>query len=146
MIKVFIDTNILVYALDRHDPAKQKRCRECLRRCEMDRRGVISTQVLQEFFVTCTRKLGTDPLVTKSILHSLERFEIVTVTVDLVKDAIDCSILDRIAFWDALIVVAAESAMCAELWTEDLNAGQIIRNVRVVNPLPDVCERSGPAI
>ena len=48
--------------------------------------------------------------------------------------AIDCSILGRISFWDALIVVSAEKAACAELWTEDLNDGQLIRGVRIRNP------------
>ncbi|MBW2208914.1 MAG: hypothetical protein JRG79_18575 [Deltaproteobacteria bacterium] len=54
---------------------------------------------------------------------------------EIVKDAIDCSILNRLSLWDALIVVAAESARCEKIWTENLNDGQIIRGVRVENPL-----------
>jgi hypothetical protein len=53
----------------------------------------------------------------------------------LIKEAIDCAIINRLSFWDALIVVAAESAHCEELWTEDLNPGQVIRGVRIENPL-----------
>ena len=53
----------------------------------------------------------------------------------LIKDAIDCAIINRLSFWDALVVVAAESARCETLWTEDLNHGQIIRGVRIENPL-----------
>jgi len=135
MSKVFIDTNILVYAMDAFDTAKQKRCRDLLRSLNSDVRGVISTQVMQEFYVTATKKLGADPLVVKDLLNAFERFDTVIVTPEIVKDAIDCSILNRLSLWDALIVVAAESALCEKIWTEDLNDGQIIRGVRVENPL-----------
>lgn len=53
----------------------------------------------------------------------------------IIKEAIDCSIINRLSFWDSLIVTAAESAQCEILWTEDLNDGQIVRSVRIVNPL-----------
>lgn len=135
MSKVFIDTNILVYAMDAFDTAKQKRCRDLLRSLNSDVRGVISTQVMQEFYVTATKKLGADPLVVKDLLNAFERFDTVIVTPEIVKDAIDCSILNRLSLWDALIVVTAESARCEKIWTEDLNDGQIIRGVRVENPL-----------
>ncbi len=135
MTKVFIDTNILVYAMDTFDPVRQKRCRELLSLLNTDTRGVISTQVMQEFYVTATRKLEADPLVVKQLLNAFERFDTVVITPEMIKEAIDCSILNRLSLWDALIVVAAESARCEKLWTEDLNEGQIIRGVRVVNPL-----------
>jgi len=135
MSKVFIDTNILVYALDSFDQAKQKRCRDLLRSLSADLRGVISTQVMQEFYVTAIKKLGTEPLVAKDLLNAFQRFEIVIVTPEIIKEAIDSSILNRLSFWDALIVAAAESARCDRIWTENLNDGQIIRGVRVENPL-----------
>jgi len=135
MPKVFIDTNILVYALDSFDQAKQKRCRDLLRSLSADLRGAISTQVMQEFYVTAIKKLGTEPLVAKDLLNAFQRFEIVIVTPEIIKEAIDSSILNRLSFWDALIVAAAESARCDRIWTEDLNDGQIIRGVRVENPL-----------
>jgi predicted nucleic acid-binding protein len=96
---------------------------------------VIFTQVMQEFFVAGTKKLGVEPLLLKDILRSFENFEIVIITPDRIKDAIDCSIINRLSFWDALIVVAAESASCEKIWTEDLNPGQIIRGVKIENPL-----------
>ncbi|MFZ5571806.1 MAG: PIN domain-containing protein [Thermodesulfobacteriota bacterium] len=92
-----------------------------------NRRGVISTQVMQEFYVAATNKLGADPLIIKDILRALERFETVLINPALIRDAIDCSIINRLSFWDALIIVAAESTHCDILWTEDLNDGQIIR-------------------
>ena len=74
-------------------------------------------------------------MVVKDILNSLERFETVIIIPDIIKEAIDCGIIDRLSFWDALIVVAAESANCEKLWTEDLNDGQVIRGVRIENPI-----------
>jgi predicted nucleic acid-binding protein len=109
--------------------------RELIREPTAENLGVISTQVLQEFYVASTSKLGADPLIIKDILRSLERFETVIITPALIKEAIDCSITNRLSFGDALIVVAAESAKCKLLWTEDLNHGQIIRSVCVENPL-----------
>ena len=135
MSKVFLDTNILVYSLDQTDPEKRRRCRELMRGLTAENLGVVSTQVLQEFYVASTSKLGADPLIIKDILRSLERFETVIITPVLIKEAIDCSITNRLSFWDALIVVAAESAKCKLLWTEDLNHGQIIRSVRIENPI-----------
>ena len=71
--------------------------------------GIISTQVLQlqEFFVTTTAKLGVDPLAAKAILETFAVFEIVQASPRLIEDAIDCSIVNRLAFWDALIITAA---------------------------------------
>jgi predicted nucleic acid-binding protein len=135
MSKVFLDTNILVYSLDQSDAVKQKKCRSLIKSLAGENSGVISTQVMQEFYVAATAKLGADPLLIKDILRSLERFETVVISPTLIKEAIDCAIINRLSFWDALIVVSAESARCEILWTEDLNHGQIIRGVRVENPL-----------
>ena len=135
MSKVFIDTNILIYSMDAFDPAKREKCRMLLKSATMDFQGVISTQVMQEFYVTATKKLGAEPLLIKDVLHSFEQFEIVMIDPVIIYDAIDCGIINRISLWDALIVVAAESAHCKTLWTEDLNDGQFIRGVRIENPL-----------
>ena len=135
MSKIFIDTNILVYSLDQFDPVKQKKCRSLLETLVDDFKGVISTQVLQEFYLTAVKKLGADPLLIKDILHAYERFGTIIITPDTIKEAIDCSIINRLSYWDAFIIVAAESAQCEKLWSEDLNEGQIIRGVRIENPL-----------
>ncbi len=135
MSKIFIDTNLLVYSMDQHDLEKKRKCRDLLSSLTGDRKGVISTQVMQEFYVAATRKLGADALTVKDILHTFERFTIVMISPEMIKNAIDCGIINRISFWDSLIVVAAEAANCELLWTEDLNHGQIIRGVRIQNPL-----------
>lgn len=135
MSNVFLDTNILVYTLDNNDPAKRDHCRKLLVTLRDEGSGVISTQVLQEFYVVATQKLGVEAPLAKSILHALQNMTLVTVTPQLIDAAIDCSMLHQLSFWDALIVVSAESARCSELWTEDMNHGQIIQGVRVRNPL-----------
>ena len=135
MSKVFLDTNIFVYSLDQSDSGKRKKCRNLIKSLTDENSGVISTQVLQEFYVAATSKLGADSLLVKDIIRSLERLETVVVSPMLIKEAIDCSLINRLSFWDSLIVVTAESAHCEILWTEDLNHGQIIRGVRIENPL-----------
>jgi predicted nucleic acid-binding protein len=75
-----------------------------------------------------------DPLDAKEIVAAQENFEVVLVTPALVRDAIDCSILSRLSFWDALLAVTAESAACVCLVTEDLNHGKLIGGIRVTSP------------
>jgi predicted nucleic acid-binding protein len=89
---------------------------------------------MQEFYVTATRKLGIEPLVAKGLLHDFEHFEIIPIQPSLINEAIDCSILNTLSFWDALIIVSAEKAQCERLWTEDLNHGQVVRGVKIENP------------
>jgi predicted nucleic acid-binding protein len=97
--------------------------------------GVVSTQVMQEFFVAVTRNLGVAPLAAKGVLKTFTAFEIVQVSAALIHEAIDCSILNQLSFWDSLILVAAASAGCRSVLSEDLNPGQTILGVAVRNPL-----------
>jgi predicted nucleic acid-binding protein len=135
--KVFLDTNILVYAQDGRAPKKQKRSREIITTLVEQDAGVVSTQVLQEFYVAATRKLGVDPLAAKAVLKTLSMFEMVQVTPALIDEAVDGSILNRISFWDALVVVSAASSGCGQIYSEDLNPGQRIRGVEIFNPFRD---------
>ena len=139
MSKIFIDTNILLYALDRNDPKKQKYCKKALQDIiKKDTPGVISTQILQEFYVAATRKMGVEPILAKRILQSFDNFEVILVDTHLIKEAIDCSILNQISFWDALIVICAQSAKCDKIWTEDLNHGQVIHGIQIENILKNI--------
>ena len=132
--KIFIDTNLLVYSLDSFDQDRKKHSRSILKKISDQYTGVISTQVMQEFYVAATKKLNADPVIIKGILTQLTNFEIISISPELVFSAIDCSILNRLSFWDALIIASAASAKCKEVWTEDLNHGQIILGVRIKNP------------
>ena len=141
MSKIFIDTNILVYSMDSRDKKKRDLCRLLLTDLRHNHIGVISTQVMQEFYVVATTKLRADPLMVKNILDSFRHFEVVIINPDLIKDAIDCSIVHQLSFWDALIVSAAEHSRCHQLWTEDLSAGQIIQGVQIVNPIVKISKK-----
>ena len=94
MSKVFLDTNILVSAVDNSDPGKKEQSRSLLTSFLND--GVacaISTQVLQEFYVVATRKLGIEPLMAKNMRHSFRNYEVVTIVPELIEEAVDVSIL-----------------------------------------------------
>jgi len=127
MSKVFLDTDIFVYSLDKSDSTKRKKCRNLIKSLTHENSGVISTQVLQELYVAATAKLGVDSHLGKDIIRSLERLETVVVSPLLIKEAIDCSLVNRLSFWDALIVVTAESAHCESLRNSD-NAQRCISN------------------
>ena len=135
MAKGFIDTNVLTYQLDSRDKAKQKKCRDLVKTLVTNHEAVISTQVLQEFYVACTTKLKVKAILVKGIMHGFENMEVVSIGTELINDAIDTSIQYRMSFWDSLVIVSAESAKCQFLYTEDLNEGQIIRNVKIQNPM-----------
>lgn len=132
--KIFLDTNILVYLFDNNFPKKKKITKKIIESIIVDSTPIISTQVMQEFYVTITKKLKMDPIVAKEALRYFEKFDIVNVDSKLIAEAIDCSIINQLSFWDSLIIVAAESAKCNYLYSEDLNDGQIIRSVKIINP------------
>ena len=132
--KVFVDANVLIYAQDAAAPEKRERSRKIIADLTESGEGVISTQALQEFYVAATRKLSVDPLAAKGILKTFSVFELVQVSATLIQEAIDCSILNKVSFWDALIVAAASAAGCTRLLTEDFNPGQTMLGVRIENP------------
>lgn len=132
--KVFFDTNVLAYAQDHDVPDKRERSRQLIAEVVAAGTGVVSTQVLQEFYVTATRKMHVSPLAAKRVLQSFTIFELVQISPALIEQAIDRSVLSQLSFWDALIVSASASSGCTTIYSEDLNAGQVIDGVRIVNP------------
>lgn len=140
--RVFIDSNLLLYADDLDAGAKAARAQEILQDALTSATGVLSTQVLQEYFVNATRELGVDPAIARRKVELLARLDVVVVRVELVVDAIDLHRLHPISFWDALIVKAASAARCGRLLTEDLQHDQVIDGVRIQNPFVDL--QAGP--
>ena len=134
MPRVFLDTNILVYSVDNNSPSKQNKARDVLRKVRAQSSGVLSTQVLQEFYVVVTRKLSVAPVAAREMLRLLTNYEVITVSVPLIDQAIESSITNQFSFWDALIVASAQDAGCDEVWTEDLQHGQTIGRVQIINP------------
>ncbi len=133
----FVDSNILIYAHDLDAGVKRERAVAKLRELWISGTGRLSVQVLQEFYVNATQKLATP--ITRSAAREIIKTYGVWVhhatTVETVTRATEISDLARISFWDALIVASAEEADADELLSEDLNAGQSIVGIRVVNPL-----------
>lgn len=134
MTKVFLDTNILVYANDNRDLAKQSRAIEVVTECMRQRTGVVSTQVLQEYAVVALEKLNQDLDVVLRQLLLLESLEVVQITPELVRRGLENQSRYRISYWDAAVIAAAEHANCNLILSEDLAAGALYGTVRVENP------------
>jgi predicted nucleic acid-binding protein len=132
--KTFLDTNVLIYSVDGAFPEKQKTSLELISSHARNQTGVISTQVLQEFYSAATRKLAIEPLKAKQLVRHFRIFDIIQVTPAMIESGIDCSILNQLSFWDGLIVEAASAAGCAAMLSEDLTDGQVICGVRICNP------------
>ncbi len=133
-MSVFFDTNILLYADDADAGAKTTIARDLLRQSLIGRTGVVSTQVLQEFYVNARKKLKLDGAAARARIEVYLAFDVVTVTPSLLLAAVDLHRLDSVSFWDALIIRAAEQAACDTLYSEDLQAGRRFGPLRVVNP------------
>lgn len=130
----FLDTNVLIYAHDARDPRKRARARELIRRLMRERRGVLSVQVLQEFFAAATRKLGMPSEEARRRILQYSRFDVVTLgAADLVA-AIDLHRLHRLSIWDALVVRAALNGACTTLHTEDMQPGHAVDTLTLRNP------------
>ena len=130
----FLDTNVLIYADDARDPHKRACARELIRRLLRERRGVLSLQVLQEFFAAATRKLGMSSEDAGRRVVQYSRFDVVTLGVADVVAAIDLHRLHRLSIWDALVVRAALNGACTTLNTEDMQSGFIVERLAFRNP------------
>lgn len=134
--RTFLDSNVLVYSVDESpaEKAKHERATELLSAQPEDL--VVSTQVLQEFYVVATRKLKnplSEELAARAV-RGIAKLDVVGVDVPLVLSAVDTSRTAQVSLWDALIIEAASRAGCERVLSEDLNAGQVIRGVRIENP------------
>ena len=134
--KVFIDTNILIYAYDSSAGNKHGVASRQVEELWRSESGLLSMQVLQEFYVNITRKIARPLTITvaRSLVEDLARMEVVTVGSDAILSAIDVQREYMISFWDAMIVTAAFIGGAEVLLTEDLNNGQIIKGVKIQNP------------
>ncbi len=134
--RVFFDTNILVYANDGSEPAKKGVASALIRNALKARTAVISVQVLGEFWVTVTQKIKKPlpkPIAEKEVAL-FELMEIVDLDFQLFLSAIRIQKMNLLSYWDSLILAAADRADCTVLYSEDLNPGQKIRNIEIVNP------------
>jgi predicted nucleic acid-binding protein len=132
----FVDTNVLVHAFDKSTSPKKRVAKSLMDELMEEDRLRLSTQVLQELFVTLTRKVS-QPCSSEEALRTLEdltAWPLMIVDYAAIRAAVGIAGHAQLSFWDALVVVAAERTGAVVLYTEDLNHGQEILGVRVVNP------------
>jgi len=135
----FVDSNVLIYAYDVTGGVKHEQAKALLASLWESRYGCLSIQVLQEFYVTVTRKVAR-PLageVAAEIVADLAAWRVHAPIVEDVKQAIATHRRYEISFWDAMVIRSAAQLGCRMLWSEDLNSGQVYEGVRVMNPFAE---------
>jgi len=134
--RIFVDTNILVYAHDADAGEKHAAAARAVTELWESRNGILSTQVLQELYITLTRKVAAP--VTGSIVRRLIRnymtWELVLNDGAIILHAGEIGDSYQLSFWDGLIVAAAYSKNAAIILTEDMNHGQVVEGIRIENP------------
>lgn len=130
----FLDTNILVYSDDPRDPIKQAIAIEMVKNHLRNKTGVVSLQVLQEYFTSATGKLKLAADLAKRRVEFFALIQLVEPGITDILAAIDLHRLHGLSYWDALILHSAKKAGCRQLLTEDLQHGSVIDGVRIVNP------------
>jgi len=134
--RTFIDTNVLTYAHDASDTEKQRIARAVLEELWADRSGVVSTQVLQEFYVVATRKFRP-PMPrreAREVVALYSTWPVVQVDVELILDAASLEDEAQLSFWDALIVEAARRAGADRIVSEDFGSGRRLAGIVIANP------------
>ena len=133
--KIFLDSNVLIYSIDDGEVVKQQIANNLITSLS-EKGGVISTQVLQEFYNIATKKLGISKQDAKVLLERLsDCFIVHKNTVSDILRAIEISIKTQFSFWDSLILSAAIAEGCTTLYSEDLNDGQIVEEIVIKNPM-----------
>lgn len=135
-MRTFFDTNIFAYQFDQDAPKKRARARALFEQHVREGSLLLSVQVLQELYVTLTRKLAV-PLSdqdAREVVAALTEMPIVQNDAPMTLGAIDLSLRRQLSFWDALIIVAARRGGASVLLSEDLQHGQDIEGIRVENP------------
>lgn len=134
--KIFVDTNIIIYAFDVTAGKKHRVAVNTLTDLWNSGMGVISTQVLQEFFVNVVQKIPKpiDKKLAKDIVRDFLKWHVVVNNGDSILDAIDICKKYRYSFWDSMIIEAAIKGGAAVLMSEDLQDGQVISGVTITNP------------
>jgi predicted nucleic acid-binding protein len=137
--RAFLDTNILVYAYDQHEPHKQRKAQELITDGIEKENLLLSVQVLGEFFNVVTRNIPQPmtPNEAQEIIGTISILPVQEIDLTMVNRAIDTHKRYQISYWDALIVSAAERAGCTLILSEDLSDGQTYHNIVVSNPFTE---------
>ena len=132
--KVFLDTNVIAYIFDSRDTAKQKKAKELFIELVAAKNCQISTQVLQELFNVLTRKLKYTKDDAERIVSGVMNLPVHQLTVNDIAKAMSISISSQFTIYDSLIVAAAQAEDCTVVYSEDLNDGQTVGGVHIINP------------
>ena len=138
--KILVDTNVLLYAYDQGEPVKQSQAAAVLDRLASMRLGVLTPQVLAEFFVHATRKLQRPLTVGQAydrIQNYLLSWEILDLSGSIILEAVRGVRTHQMAYWDAQIWASARLHQIPLIFTEDFNVGAVIEGVRFVNPFEE---------
>ncbi len=140
---VFVDTNVFVYRHDASDPTKQARAEQWTGLLALGSAGWLSSQVVQELYATLTRgrRLNFDAAEARQIVEALSVWEPIRIDLAILRRAWLIEEHFRLSWWDSLIVAAAQATECSVLLTEDLQDGQLLDGLRVVDPFASL-ERS----
>ena len=132
----FLDSNVLVYAYNRGEPGKQVQAQELLERAIQGETGVLSVQVLGEFFTVVTKRIPSPLSIEDAgeVVDLLAILPVISLDLSMVRRAISAHERYGITYWDSLIVAAAERAGCTRIISEDLNSGQSYLGIMAVNP------------
>jgi predicted nucleic acid-binding protein len=132
--RVFLDTNVIVYADDESAGPKCKRAGQLVVDLATSGQAVLSTQVIQEYFAVATRKLGLPADRARQRIEELAQLDVVQINAELILSAIDIHRLHKVSFWDALVIRSAAVGGCTRLLSEDLHTGRTFDGVRIENP------------
>ena len=132
--RCFIDTNVLIYAEASDEPAKRQAALALLKQLYESASGVLSTQVLQEYCNVALKKLKLPAAHIRAQLNFYEQFEVVQITPALVRAGLDLHQTRSVSFYDAIVLASAQTAGCSDLFSEDLNAGEVVGVVQIINP------------
>ena len=134
--RIFIDTNVLVYAFDISAGIKHKKAKEIVENCWRLENGVISSQVLEEFFVCLTKKIPApvDSIIVEQIIRDFLKWRTVAIDGDMILEAINIHIKHKFSFWDSLIIASAVSGRANMIFSKDLSDSQTIEGIVIKNP------------
>jgi predicted nucleic acid-binding protein len=135
--RFFLDTNIFVYSFDRNSPGKARRAAQLILQAVQTRKGIVSYQVVQEFFNVALRRFA-NPMKVDDAHHYLATvfrpLLAVHSTEILYAEALRLSGRYRLPWYDSLIVASAIEGQCSLLYSEDFHTGQRFEGLEIVNP------------
>ena len=132
--KIFVDTNVLLYLLSSTEPSKKKRCLDLVTKYDALSQLVWSTQVIQEYIHVLSGKFEQPLAIVKSSISFFQNFELVVNDLPIIEKAMDLKSIYNYSFWDSLILSSAILSKCSFLLSEDLQGGQLIEGLKIVNP------------